>query len=132
MCFASAGAHTQNHPPAVQRNPFRAAALVLGLLCLLLVAGVIVLANLCEDLVFILTSYIESHKTLISWFDLKSLPCLFFLCFSPDISVTLENNQLQNSTKELQTSNKELQTSYNKLSNSFCQETKNQTHGEKY
>ncbi|XP_031168898.1 natural killer cells antigen CD94-like isoform X2 [Sander lucioperca] len=74
------GAHTQNHPPAVQRNPFRAAALVLGLLCLLLVAGVIVLANLCEDL-------------------------------------------------ELQTSNKELQTSYNKLSNSFCQETKNQTHG---
>ncbi|XP_078137197.1 killer cell lectin-like receptor subfamily B member 1B allele A [Sander vitreus] len=80
------GAHTQNHPPAVQRNPFRAAALVLGLLCLLLVVGVIVLAN----------QY---------------------------ISVTLENNQLQNSTKELQTSYKELQTSYNNLSNSFCHTT---------
>ncbi|XP_039677183.1 CD209 antigen-like protein A [Perca fluviatilis] len=44
------GPHTQNHPPAVQRNPFRAAALVLGLLCLLLVAGVTVLANQCDQL----------------------------------------------------------------------------------
>ncbi|XP_028454177.1 CD209 antigen-like protein E [Perca flavescens] len=44
------GAHTQNHPPAVQRNPFRAAALVLGLLCLLLVVGVTVLANQCDQL----------------------------------------------------------------------------------
>ncbi|XP_037650096.1 CD209 antigen-like protein E [Sebastes umbrosus] len=40
------GARTRKHLPAVQRNPFKAAALVLGLLCLLLVVGVIVLSIL--------------------------------------------------------------------------------------
>ncbi|XP_044027314.1 natural killer cells antigen CD94-like isoform X2 [Siniperca chuatsi] len=40
------GAHAQTHLPAVHRNPFGAAALVLGLLCLLLVGGVTVLYKL--------------------------------------------------------------------------------------
>ncbi|XP_034747487.1 CD209 antigen-like protein D [Etheostoma cragini] len=39
------GTHPQNHLPAERRNPFSAAALVLGFLCLLLVGGVIVLAS---------------------------------------------------------------------------------------
>lgn len=52
--FASAGAHTQKRLSIVQRNSFRAAALILGLL---LVVAVVVLSKLCEDLVFIFKSY---------------------------------------------------------------------------
>ncbi|MED6277138.1 hypothetical protein CHARACLAT_010286, partial [Characodon lateralis] len=37
------GARTQKRPPAVQRNSYKAAALILGLLCLLLLAGISVL-----------------------------------------------------------------------------------------
>ncbi|XP_036948687.1 natural killer cells antigen CD94-like [Acanthopagrus latus] len=40
------GAHTQEHRPAVKRGNCRAAASVLSLLCLLLLAGVIVLSKL--------------------------------------------------------------------------------------
>ncbi|KAL3043382.1 hypothetical protein OYC64_003279 [Pagothenia borchgrevinki] len=40
------GARSENHPPSVQRTRFRAAALTLGLLCLLLLVGVIVLSTL--------------------------------------------------------------------------------------
>ncbi|XP_038580061.1 C-type lectin domain family 4 member C-like isoform X3 [Micropterus salmoides] len=40
---------------AVQRNPFRAVALVLGLLCLLLVVGVTILSRLCEEFIYIST-----------------------------------------------------------------------------
>ncbi|XP_071356007.1 CD209 antigen-like protein C [Trachinotus anak] len=40
------GAHTQLRLPAVQPNPFRAAALTLGLLCILLLVGGIVLSML--------------------------------------------------------------------------------------
>lgn len=55
---SSVGAHTQNHLPAVQRNPVVAASVILGLLCLLLVTGIIVLFKLCENLIFIVISYI--------------------------------------------------------------------------
>ncbi|XP_018538568.1 CD209 antigen-like protein E isoform X2 [Lates calcarifer] len=40
------GEHIQKLLPAVQRNPFRTAALVLGLLCILLLAGIAVLSKL--------------------------------------------------------------------------------------
>ncbi|XP_033980680.1 CD209 antigen-like protein E isoform X2 [Trematomus bernacchii] len=40
------GARSENHPPSVQRTRVRAAALTLGLLCLLLLVGVIVLSTL--------------------------------------------------------------------------------------
>ncbi|XP_049457417.1 natural killer cells antigen CD94-like isoform X2 [Epinephelus fuscoguttatus] len=46
VCTRDEGAHTQKHLAAVQRNPLRTAAQVLGLLCLLLVAAVIVLTTL--------------------------------------------------------------------------------------
>ncbi|XP_056254917.1 CD209 antigen-like protein C isoform X1 [Seriola aureovittata] len=45
------GAHTQKPPPAVQRNPFRAAALILGLLCILLLGGCIVLSKLYMQII---------------------------------------------------------------------------------
>uniref|UniRef100_A0A3B4UFJ8 C-type lectin domain family 4 member A-like n=1 Tax=Seriola dumerili TaxID=41447 RepID=A0A3B4UFJ8_SERDU len=45
------GAHTQKPPPAVQRNPFRAAALILGLLCILLLVGCIVLSKLYMQII---------------------------------------------------------------------------------
>ncbi|XP_070777296.1 C-type lectin domain family 6 member A-like [Enoplosus armatus] len=38
------GQHSEDHRPAVQRRPFSAAALCLGLLCLLLITGIILLS----------------------------------------------------------------------------------------
>ncbi|XP_038580072.1 uncharacterized protein LOC119906783 [Micropterus salmoides] len=38
-----AGPHTENHPPAVQSRPFRAAAFCLGVLCFLTITGIILL-----------------------------------------------------------------------------------------
>lgn len=58
--FTSVGAHSQEHRPAAKRGNCRTAASVLTVLCLLLLAGVIVLSKLCEDFVFILMS----HKNL--------------------------------------------------------------------
>ncbi|XP_038580079.1 NKG2-A/NKG2-B type II integral membrane protein-like isoform X1 [Micropterus salmoides] len=37
------GPHTENHPPAVQSRPFRAAAFCLGVLCFLTITGIILL-----------------------------------------------------------------------------------------
>lgn len=42
-------AHTQFHLPAARRDQFRVPALILGLLCLLLVAGLTVFYKFCED-----------------------------------------------------------------------------------
>uniref|UniRef100_A0A8P4FX34 C-type lectin domain-containing protein n=1 Tax=Dicentrarchus labrax TaxID=13489 RepID=A0A8P4FX34_DICLA len=76
------GAHTQKHLAAVQRNPFRAAALILGLLCLLLVVGVTVLSK------FYISVILDKYMINKSYVE------------------------LQTSYKELQTSYKQLQTSY--------------------
>ncbi|XP_042362348.1 natural killer cells antigen CD94-like [Plectropomus leopardus] len=46
VCAQDRGAHSKKHFAAVQRNRFKPAALVLGLLCLLLAAGVTVLSVL--------------------------------------------------------------------------------------
>ena len=61
--FAPPGARSENHPPSVQRTRVRAAALTLGLLCLLLLVGVIVLSTLREFLLF--TLMIRALKILV-------------------------------------------------------------------
>ncbi|XP_049457420.1 C-type lectin domain family 2 member B-like isoform X2 [Epinephelus fuscoguttatus] len=46
------GPHTEKHPPAVQRRPFRVAAYCLGVLCLVMMTGIILLSVLwkwCPD-----------------------------------------------------------------------------------
>ncbi|GLD75283.1 CD209 antigen-like protein E isoform X1 [Lates japonicus] len=53
------GEHIQKLLPAVQRNPFRTAALVLGLLCILLLAGIAVLSKLY------ITVILEKEKLII-------------------------------------------------------------------
>ncbi|XP_041867735.1 C-type lectin domain family 4 member F-like [Melanotaenia boesemani] len=40
------GTHTHNHLPATKRNPFKAAAVILGILCLLLIVGISILFKL--------------------------------------------------------------------------------------
>ncbi|XP_049457419.1 CD209 antigen-like protein C isoform X1 [Epinephelus fuscoguttatus] len=40
------GPHTEKHPPAVQRRPFRVAAYCLGVLCLVMMTGIILLSVL--------------------------------------------------------------------------------------
>ncbi|XP_041867751.1 CD209 antigen-like protein 2 [Melanotaenia boesemani] len=37
------GTHTHNHLPATKRNPFKAVAVILGILCLLLIVGISIL-----------------------------------------------------------------------------------------
>ncbi|XP_039675700.1 CD209 antigen-like protein E isoform X2 [Perca fluviatilis] len=39
------GPHTERHPPAVQRRPFRDAALCLAVLCFLMITGIIILST---------------------------------------------------------------------------------------
>uniref|UniRef100_A0AAQ5ZFA7 C-type lectin domain-containing protein n=1 Tax=Amphiprion ocellaris TaxID=80972 RepID=A0AAQ5ZFA7_AMPOC len=58
--FVSIGAHTQNHLPAVQRYPFRAATLCLALLCFLLFLGMTFLSHFCENLMCIFISSVIS------------------------------------------------------------------------
>ncbi|XP_033493061.1 uncharacterized protein LOC117263610 isoform X2 [Epinephelus lanceolatus] len=66
VCTRDEGAHTQKHLAAVQRNPLRTAALVLGLLCLLLVAAVIVLTTLYFSVI------LENNQLKSSYGELQS------------------------------------------------------------
>lgn len=70
LCTSSAGVHTQKHLPAVQRNPFRAAVLVLGLLCVLLLVGLTVLSKVCEELDFTFTLQTLNWSL---WYDITTL-----------------------------------------------------------
>ncbi|XP_075938470.1 uncharacterized protein LOC142939145 [Anarhichas minor] len=96
------GPRTEKHPPAVRSRPLRVAAFCLGLLCLLLITGIILLSIRCK------IKYSTSQL--------------------PNNSVTLEKDQLSNNYSRLQGkvsdisfNHSELQSSYQTLSENHSQ-----------
>ncbi|XP_038550712.1 C-type lectin domain family 12 member B-like isoform X1 [Micropterus salmoides] len=87
-----AGPHTENHPPAVQSRPFRAAAFCLGVLCFLTITGIILLyiryISVTSDKDQLQTRYDKLNN---NYSELQG-----------QISeMTVNNSQLQNEVKQL-------------------------------
>ncbi|XP_044027303.1 C-type lectin domain family 12 member B-like isoform X2 [Siniperca chuatsi] len=90
------GAHTEKPPAAVQRKPFRAAALCLGVLCFLMITGII----------FFFIQFTLEKDELQTRYDRLSDSCSQLQGKISDMAVN--NNQLQRSYETLSTNHSQL------------------------